>query len=210
MLTLSTMKAFALVALATIIGCSGAVASPGAPDGSGPMDDIAEDAGSGDGATSDSPHGDSGKGVDGGGADADGGCHSQADCNGGLFCKRVEDPLCGGAQFDMCQTNDDCKEIYDAGPQVCVLTQCGGHMCEDRCASDASCTGYVTGSVVCSQTSGLCVPKPCSQSSECPTNFSCTNNACQPTQCTSDSQCTGACVNNLCSSAVGTCMPPAA
>jgi hypothetical protein len=148
--------------------------------------------------------------TDGGGSDgASGGCHSDADCKSMgsfLFCARVEDPVCGGAQpASQCATDADCA---DAGAnKVCVHGPCGVAFCEPRCTTDAACG---SSALVCSMTSGQCEAKPCTQSSDCPTNFACTAGACAAKACTTDAECMGACVNQLCSSSIGGCRAPAA
>jgi hypothetical protein len=167
--------------------------------------------GCGSGVASTVVSGDGGSDSGGGG---DGGCHSEADCNGGApyfeTCARVEEPQCGGiGRPDLCAVDSDCA---DAGAnKVCVHGACGGSECQARCVGDQSCTSNPPGALACSQTTGQCVAKACAQDSDCPANYACgTSHTCTVKQCTSDAQCSGACVNNQCSSAIGVCRQPAA
>jgi hypothetical protein len=161
--------------------------------------------------------GDGGGGGDSGIPDGATGCHSDRDCNGQApsfeTCARVEDPQCGGAAPPQeCSTDGDCADGgADAGALICITETCGARRCVARCTSDAACPSNPSGALACSSASGQCVAKPCMQSSECPTNYTCdANHVCLVKACTSDADCTGACVNRQCSATIGICRAPAA
>jgi len=147
-----------------------------------------------------------------GGSDAggSGGCHSTADCKASTFetCGRVEDPVCGGAVPRPCTSDQECADAGSNG--VCVDTGCGVNTCIPKCASDQDCGSNPAGALTCNLATGKCAPKACTQSSECPANFTCGGSAgCVTKSCTTDSECSVACVNGLCSSAPGVCREPA-
>jgi hypothetical protein len=171
-----------------LVACSGTASPASSGDGGG----------GGDGA----------KGGDGAGGGA---CHSDSECPKSDFetCVRVEDPQCGGiGPPQSCSTDASCA---DAGPgHVCNHGPCGATMCVAACKADADCGSNPAGVLACDVPSGHCVSKPCQQSTDCPTNYACTQNACAPKACTTDADCSGACVDGVCSSAIGMCRAPAA
>ena len=156
--------------------------------------------------------GDGGAGGDSSSHDSGAGCRVDSECDRSRFelCARVEDPQCGGAApLQECNADAQCA---DAGANdVCVVGVCGMRRCQPRCATNADCASNPPGLLACSATSGQCEAKSCAQSSDCPTNYACdATHVCAVKTCTTDAECSGACVGGRCSASAGVCTEPAA
>jgi hypothetical protein len=189
--------AFPLAALAavsvTVWGCGSTGSSPGAGDGG--SDAASTDGGNGDGG--------GGDGATGGDGAFGAPCHNDADCNQSFeYCRRVEDPQCPGAAHSLCMTDGDCA---DAGMPntVCVVDACMNSQCQPKCMTTSDCP--MPASQACQPVTGHCDAKACGTTNDCPANFACPMGTCTPATCTMDSQCLGACVDKVCSSAIGVC-----
>ena len=109
-----------------------------------------------------------------------------------------------------CSTDSTCTPGYVCESFQCNVDSCqSGQDCVRGCTSDADCS--------IGQGCGVdhhCVATPCTSDAECPPNFACDGIACQRKTCSSDTDCTGACVSysparsSTCWSGPGTCMPP--
>ena len=141
------------------------------------------------------------------------GCHDQSECSGGQEC------LAPGASAGcgICKQGDGCTSDGDCAPgEICGFDPCvctGNGM---SCGPGCSQTGCPDGQV-CNQTDH-CADIPCSDTSQCPTFFTCIfppgpgNPHCQRMGCGHDADCGagGYCVQGQCYSTLGTCtFPPA-
>jgi hypothetical protein len=78
---------------------------------------------------------------------------------------------------------------------------CGGKTCMVvGCTDDLGC-----GSNEYCTTAGVCAVRPCQAPADCPTDFTCTSNACIRKSCTTDVECSAYCLGQRCFSARGTC-----
>jgi hypothetical protein len=167
-------------------GCSGLGASP---------------AGSGSG---------SGSGVGIGGV-----CSSNAECNlpGQLRYCWAGGPLgCPDGYSLNCTKDSDCA---DAG-QICLNLQSSGQcsgpapllaatQCGPKCGGVADCpVTSPPGGLACLP-SGHCGAIKCAGADGCPVDYACLDDACQVKPCTSDSECSVACVNGQCAAQMGKC-----
>ena len=194
-MTMKLRRALFCLALLLFVACSGLAAT-------------------GKGGSGGSGSGGSGGGRDGGqvddaGHDTSGGsCWRASDCRSGTFCTTAGQSVCGGACAIVthpCASDSDCASD-GAIPQICVVEPCVCGLtnmgCLDGCASNADCgPGESCGS------NHHCGPIPCGAAGQsCPTDFACgTSGTCARKGCTTDSQCSKACVEGLCYGAPGTC-----
>ena len=144
-------------------------------------------------------------------------CRSQDDCGltpTSLYCLAPDEPLgCGTCQYgtDECAFDRDCasdagssvgRKICDVAPEsrcFCMPTR----ICLVGCRTDTDCqTGQGCNS------NHVC-KKSCAVGAACPVDFTCgTDGFCQIKMCTSDSECSAACVKGTCYGTFGTCVPP--
>lgn len=194
------------------VGDDAEVSSDGADMDAGPGDAIATDA---DGAA-DGRH----DGSQGGGVGAM--CWSDSDCATPAFqppppsyCLAPDQssttnygcPVCFTPPTT-CATDGECAS---QGPtSICAVPGCscsGTKTCLPGCATDADCaTGQSCG------TDHRCAASPCGPGAPaCPTDFTCgAGQTCARRACTTDGECSGACVIGRCFDRAGTCTLPAA
>jgi hypothetical protein len=154
--------------------------------------------------------------VNDGGPDAAGACRANSDCRSGALCVAPGQVLCGGICTPVtnpCTTDSDCAPDA-AVPLICDYDPCAcdqAKRCVPGCVSDADCaaglicnanhyTNHRCGLVIC----GAGMPA-------CPANFACDDSlqpVCARSTCTTDSQCSGACVDDSCYAAPGQCQFP--
>ena len=152
-------------------------------------------------------------GTQDGGTAQDGG-HDMA---GGPRCLGPGEVLCGGTCTPVtnpCTADQDCASDA-AVPQVCNTDPCAcsdhPRRCMPGCVTDADCGEGLT----CRSSDHRCSIVYCaSGQSACPANFTCDTfflaPECVRTMCTTDSQCSGACVGGQCYPSPGHCgFPPA-
>ena len=145
-------------------------------------------------------------------------CSSQDDCGppGGMFLMCLapgESSGCGICQMGPgdCSTDADC--VRDGGST-------GGTMiCDSAPSSYCYCYGAMICVVGCRTNADCSSGQACNPShscqntcvagdGKCPANFSCgASGFCQQNSCTSDSECSGFCVNGWCHQTLGTCEP---
>jgi hypothetical protein len=147
-------------------------------------------------------------GAGGTGGLASGQCRADTDCPPEDIDECVPpgaSPGCGVCDNSpsTCATDADCAShgasfICEAMGCVCM----GQTQCYEGCSSDTACpTGEICGPT------HRCQPAPCSASSPCPPNFTCSASSCQRISCTSDAACQGTCVKGACYATPGTCEP---
>jgi hypothetical protein len=137
-----------------------------------------------------------------------GGCWIASDCRGGAFCSPPGQTVCGGACIPVTNPcNSDSQCATDAGaPKICDIVPCS-------CPTNMACVAGCTSSAECleGQSCGAnhhCVPIACGSAGQtCPTDFVCSTSAgtCVRKPCTSDSQCSNACVLGSCYRSPGAC-----
>jgi hypothetical protein len=189
----------AVLSLGAVFGCGSTLAgSDGSASGSG--------GGAGHGT------GGGAGGVDGsvghGGAGGIGGpCWASSDCGFGI-CAAPGQQVCGGICVKdppSCTVDSDCAAIDASwsGPSICgpLTCPCGATTgCQPGCSTDADCaTGQGCGS------DHHCAATACAADAACPVDFTCTSGHCARKTCTSDSDCSNACVEGGCYSTPGTC-----
>ena len=145
-------------------------------------------------------------------------CSSQADCGFSagmlLMCRAPGESMgCGACRMGTgdCTTDADC--VGDGG------STSGTTICAPAPSSDCYCNGATFCAPGC-RTNAHCGPgQACNPSHSCqntcvagdgtcPVNYSCgAGGFCQQNLCTSDSECSGFCVNGLCYQTRGTCLP---
>ena len=148
-------------------------------------------------------------------------CSSQVDCgiSSGMFlmCRAPGESMgCGACRMGTgdCSTDSDC--VGDGGSTA------GTMICAPAPRSDCYCNGATFCAPGC-RTNAHCGPgQACNPSHSCqntcvagdgtcPVNYSCgASGFCEQNSCTSDSECSGFCVNGLCYQTRGTCEPVAA
>jgi Dickkopf N-terminal cysteine-rich region len=138
-------------------------------------------------------------------------CRSDSDCSSATFCitpGRIVCATCTHA-INPCTSDSDCAP--DAAiPLICARAPCDctidTMVCKPGCMSDADC-GFGNS---CSPTHH-CAATPCGPGlPACPTDLTCATAfaSCGQIVCSSDSQCSKACVNGVCSPTLGQCLPP--
>jgi len=145
-------------------------------------------------------------------------CRSQDDCGppGGMFLMCLapgESSGCGTCRMGPgdCSTDADC--VRDGGST-------GGTMiCDSAPSSYCYCYGAMICVVGCRTNADCSSGQACNPSHSCqntcvagggtcPANYSCgASGFCQQNSCTSDSECSGFCVNGWCHQTLGTCEP---
>jgi hypothetical protein len=148
-------------------------------------------------------------------------CSSQGDCgmSSGMYlmCRAPGESMgCGACRMGTgdCSTDSDC--VGDGGSTAGTL------ICAPAPRSDCYCNGATFCAPGC-RTNAHCGPgQACNPSHSCqntcvagdgtcPVNYSCgAGGFCQQNSCTSDSECSGFCVNGLCYQTRGTCEPAVA
>lgn len=129
-------------------------------------------------------------------------CDSDHDCSPqGLICSEAGDAGSGSQciQATACTSDSDCsgERVCSNDPRPLYSV---GSFCLMPCATDDDCAPVDT----CDE-GGHCRTRTCA---ECPSYFSCSNEACYIANCTDDRQCPGGyCVNKRCSEALGVCQP---
>ncbi len=196
------MNRSALVLLLCVAGCGGSTTLQ-PPDGG---------ADSGSGGTSDGG-GDTGSGqtTEAGGS---AGCSSSSQCSasgqppqecaaGGVVTG------CGGPS--PCDDNTPCNadsECSDAGQgSVCQTTICKCPSYSGLCAPGCTDSGQCGAGYTCQ--ASHCIPTPCCADGDCTPNFVCdpSSHTCQVKACQKDSDCSGYCIDDLCASKPGVCVP---
>jgi len=194
------------IASSVAMGCSGSGATSRSTADAGAR----EDAGSGTGSASSA-------GSDAGKLSGQGGpCSVDSDCyfDGSppaLLCwsgQSIGSGYLQCAYFNTtnCQQDSDCS---DAGPgEVCQPTTlaCSGTQCGPKCTSASDCLATSPPGGLACLTTGHCGPIACSRSGDCPVNYTCDADRCVVKSCTSDSECSVACVDGLCAAQAGVCM----
>jgi hypothetical protein len=143
-----------------------------------------------------------------GGAGGIGGpCWASSDCGFGI-CAAPGQQVCGGICLKApppCTVDSDCAAIDASwsGPSICapLTCPCGATTgCQPGCGADADC---VTGQSCDSD--HHCAATVCNADGACPVDFNCTSGHCTRKTCTSDSECSDACVEGVCYGMPGTC-----
>jgi hypothetical protein len=192
--------------LTSLVACSGS-SSGGSGGGSG------GDATGGSSGSGGSNMGGSGGTHDGGPNDAghdtsSGSCWQQSDCHSGASCTAPGSTVCGGACVSVthpCASDTDCASdgavplICDVELCVCGPTNMGcfaGCSTAGDCGPGQSCgSNHHCGSIACG-----------GAGQTCPADFSCgSGGTCARKPCTSDSQCSNACVEGSCYGSPGHC-----
>jgi len=136
-----------------------------------------------------------------------GACWVAADCHNASFCSPPGQTVCGGACLAVtnpCTADPVCAT--DAGvPRVCEIVPCS-------CPTNMGCVPGCTSTADCleGQSCGAdhhCAPTACGGAGQtCPTDFVCgTGGTCARKACTSDGQCSNACVLGSCYHGPGYC-----
>jgi hypothetical protein len=106
-----------------------------------------------------------------------------------------------------CKLNSD-SDCSDAGSgMICQSVTCSCNptlgACVPGCTGNSDCGSGQT----CN--AGHCITPPCSTDASCGTNFVCdpTNHGCAPKSCGADADCSGYCVDGICSAQPGACEP---
>ena len=135
-------------------------------------------------------------------------CRGNADCDvrqGATCVQPGGAPPCGICLLvaSPCMSDSDCQA--DGGTLICEVPRVGcfcppdakicvpGCMDTSGCKAGEACTAY------------HCVPAPCQDDGDCPTDFGCAGGSCGREACTTDASCSGYCVNGQCYSTPGTC-----
>ncbi|HVV51374.1 MAG TPA: hypothetical protein VHO06_17015 [Polyangia bacterium] len=137
-----------------------------------------------------------------------GACWTASDCHGGSFCTLPGQSACGGACPTVthpCSVDSDCAGDA-AAPQICVVEPCvcgpTNMGCLAGCLHDADCAqGESCGA------DHHCAPTACGGGApSCPTDFACgAGGTCARKRCTSDGECSSACVEGQCYDRPGSC-----
>ncbi|HVT10404.1 MAG TPA: hypothetical protein VHO67_23245 [Polyangia bacterium] len=152
----------------------------------------------------------------GGAGGANGGpCWSANDCGQSATCSPPGASVCGGACIPVqhpCHADTDCAGDA-ATPAVCEDVPCAcpsATGCVPGCSTDADCAEGES----CKSTHH-CGPMACGPgtAATCPTDFVCaiieaTAGMCVRKSCSSDAECSGACVSGQCYHAAGNCRLP--
>jgi hypothetical protein len=104
-----------------------------------------------------------------------------------------------------CNTDSDC---HDAGSgDVCQTSACPCQSFAGLCAPACTGSGQCSAGETCQ--AGHCVATPCTTNADCVANFICdpTSLTCQLKTCQTDGECNGYCVDNVCASKPGVCVP---
>jgi hypothetical protein len=143
-------------------------------------------------------------------------CWTETDCApSGNFCIPPDRYRCGSVCVTAqppCTTDSDCVGIDAAwtGPSICDAVICGcsaaNRGCQVGCTRDGDCLAGTTcgsdhhcASIACTPTSG-----------SCPTDFICGSaGICARKTCSSDTECSNACVEGACYESPGSCDWPA-
>lgn len=147
-----------------------------------------------------------------GGAGGIGGpCWASIDCALDGTCAAPGQQICGGGcagGSPACQVDSDCAALDAAvqGPLICdpVQCSCGAHkQCQFGCGGNTDCDlGDTCGS------DHRCTPTSCGPTTgSCPVDFACAAGFCGRKTCTTDTECSNACVLGHCYSSPGTCKP---
>jgi hypothetical protein len=186
----------AVLSLGAALGCGATLV---APNGSG------GGAGHGTGGGAGGVDGSQGHGGAGG---IGGPCWGSSDCGFGI-CAAPGQQVCGGicaVDPPACGADSDCAAIDASwsGPLICapLACPCGATTgCQPGCSTDPDCsTGQSCGS------DHHCAATTCTTDSACPVDFTCAAGHCTREACTSDSDCSNACVEGACYSVPGTCV----
>jgi hypothetical protein len=149
----------------------------------------------------------------GGGPSPGSACRSDDDCPSpgrSLYCAEAgASQGCGACPTPdgpACTADLDCRT--NGGAMICV------HPCGGICPM-GSCVPGCTSQTVCGEgaacgATGRCAFRPCTQPSDCPTNFDCANGACGRRPCETDAECSDYCVLGRCQTALGVCALAAA
>ncbi|HVY40886.1 MAG TPA: hypothetical protein VHM31_23265 [Polyangia bacterium] len=172
-------------------------------------------AGGGTGGAAEGGAGGQGGGGRGGAGGANGGpCWSKNDCGPSATCVPPGASVCGGACIPVqhpCHADTECAGDA-ATPSVCEAIPCScpsAMGCVPGCSTDADCAEGQS----CHGTHH-CGPMACgSGAATCPTDFICATSAvtggtCVRKPCSSDADCSAACVSAECYRAPGTCRLP--
>jgi len=136
------------------------------------------------------------------------GCHGAQDCSGEV-CLAPGESLCPGVcKVGDCTTDGDCTSGF-----VCEYAPCtcngGERICIPACQRESDCAEGL------SCINQHCQPSSCSSTTQCPKYFKCifppgpAHPQCQRLACVTDADCDGgSCVDNKCFATLGTCTPP--
>ncbi len=193
------MNRAALVLFLCVAGCGGSTTLQ-SPDGGADSGSISDGGG------------DTGPGQTEGGGSA--GCSSSSQCN--VSGQAPQECAAGGVVTGCggpspCDLNTPCdtdSQCGDAGQgMVCQTAVCKcqsyAGLCAPGCTDSSQCgAGY-------SCQASHCVPTPCSTDLDCTTNYVCdpSSHTCQVKACQKDSDCRFYCIDNLCASKPGVCVP---
>lgn len=137
-------------------------------------------------------------------------CRSSDECGTDEFCWLPGMSVCGACPMPIneCATDEDCGDgICVDLPVYCdMCPEPPGTQCIQRCTSGSCAEGER-----CDETSGRCVPVPCSEGYTCPDNTRCSDtggdgHGCVTLTCSTDSDCDcGLCIGGSCMDGPGSC-----
>jgi hypothetical protein len=119
-----------------------------------------------------------------------------------VACEQPDLPICGSGFLSSCDTDAQCGSGICQRRRQCSAGGGGEYrMCNVRCTTDSNCDyGFTCAS------DGHCQPISCGAGGTCPPDYLCgTNSLCIRRSCTTDSECSVACVNGRCFDRPGRC-----
>lgn len=136
-------------------------------------------------------------------------CHGDADCSNSQSCAAPDDPgSCGNCQepVSTCTQDVDCASTPGT---VCDVPK-DGCFCDPSPQCIPACSAVQGCAEGESCAAGHCVPTPCTTGADCPTFFTCEQDAagqCARATCSDDAACgaVGSCVNGRCYGQLGLC-----
>ena len=138
-------------------------------------------------------------------------CHDDTECEDSQGCTAPDDPQACGICMEpesTCTADVDCAETPGT---VCDIPT-SGCFCEPVPQCVLACNGEQGCAVGETCAEGHCVDTPCEATTDCPTFFSCIQDAsghCARTTCSADADCgDGVCVNGRCYENLGICEYP--